>query len=173
MAEEQTEAVTMKGEAVTLVGPELKVGQTAPEFTAVDRELEDVSLSDFRGKAVLLSAVVSVDTSVCADQTQRFSREAAELAGDIEVLTVSMDLPFALDRFCAAEGVENLRAVSDHRDAQFGRRYGVLIKGLRLLARAVFVVGKDGALTYREIVPEVTDHPDYDAALEAARKAAK
>lgn len=173
MLEEQTDAVTMKGKPVTLLGPKVALGQDAPVFTALDRDLNEVSLSDCAGKAVLISSVVSVDTGVCADQTQRFSREAADLSDEIVVVTISMDLPFALDRFCAAEGVENMVVLSDHREADFGERYGVLIKELRLLARAIFVIGKDGKIAYREVVPEVTDHPDYESALAAAQEAAR
>jgi len=172
MAEERANVVTMMGDPITLLGPELSVGDVAPEFTGVDREWQPVSLSDFQGKAVLISAVPSVDTSVCSLQTQRFNQEAVGLGDDVVIVTISQDLPFALGRFCGAEGIDSLQVVSDHVDAQFGLRYGVLIKGMRLLARSVWVVGRDGRIAYVQIVPEVTDHPDYDAALDAARKTA-
>jgi thiol peroxidase len=172
MAKERKGVVTMKGSPVTLVGPDLTIGDEAPDFTAVDRDLHEVSLSDFRGRPVIISSVVSVDTSVCAVQTKRFSEEAPKLPEDAVVLTLSADLPFALGRFCSAEGASDTVALSDHRDMEFGRAYGVLIKGLRLLARSVWVVDRDGRIAYKEIVSEVTDHPAYDRALEAARKVA-
>jgi thiol peroxidase len=172
VTQERTGVVTMQGSPLTLLGPELKAGDAAPDFTAVDRKLDKVGLSDLKGKTVLISAVPSVDTSVCSLQTQRFNKEAASLPDNVVVVTISQDLPFALDRFCGAEGIENLHVLSDHVDASFGLAYGVLIKELRLLARSVFVVGSDGKLKYLQIVPEVTEHPDYDAALRAVRKAA-
>jgi thiol peroxidase len=170
MAEERTGLVTMKGNPVVLLGPSLKVGDPAPDFAAVDRQWQKVSLSGFRGKAVLISAVPSVDTSVCSLQTKRFNEAAAALPPDAVVLAVSQDLPFALDRFCGAEGVDRLQVLSDHVDAEFGMSYGVLIKGMRLLARSIFVIDKEGRIAYIELVPEITTHPDYDAALEALRK---
>ena len=172
MTQERTGVVTMQGSPLTLLGPELKVGDAAPDFTAVDRNLDKASLTDLKGKTVLISAVPSVDTSVCSLQTQRFNKEAAALPGKVVIVSISQDLPFALDRFCGAEGIENLHVLSDHVEASFGLAYGVLIKELRLLARSVFVVGPDGTLKYLQIVPEVTEHPDYDAALDAVRKAA-
>ncbi len=170
--EERNDAVTMKGDPITLIGPELKVGDRAPEFGAVDREWNTVSLSDFSGRPVLISAMVSVDTSVCSVQTTRFNQEADKLPDEVAILSISRDLPFALDRFCGAEDLERIHVLSDHVPGEFGPAYGVLIKDMQLLARAVFVVDKEGRLVYQQIVPEVTDHPDYDAALEAARKAA-
>jgi thiol peroxidase len=172
MAKECKGVVTMKGAPVTVVGPDLSVGDKAPDFTAVDGDLHEVSLSDFAGRIVVISSVVSVDTSVCAVQTKRFSDEAQKLPDDVVVLTVSADLPFALGRFCSAEEAGETVALSDHRQMSFGEAYGVLIKGLRLLARSVWVVDRDGRIVYKEIVPEVTDHPAYERALDAARKAA-
>lgn len=172
MAKERKGVVTMKGNPVTLVGPDLAVGERAPEFAAVDRDLHEVKLSDFAGRVVVISSVVSVDTSVCAVQTKRFSDETEELPENVVVLTISTDLPFALGRFCAAEGAGHTVALSDHRSVSFGTAYGVLIKDLRLLARSVWVVGKDGKIVYKEIVPEVASHPDYERALKAARQAA-
>jgi thiol peroxidase len=168
---ERENQITMKGDPLTLLGPELAVGQPAPDFKVLDSELEEVSLSDLDGNTVIIAAVPSVDTSVCATETRTFNEKAADLSDDIRILTISMDLPFALDRFCSAEGIDQVTALSDHRDASFGKGYGVLIKELRLLARSVFVVNADGTLVYKEIVPEVTDEPDYDAALDAARQA--
>ena len=171
MVERRTDLVTMQGRALTLLGPQLRVGDAAPDFTVVDRQWQAVRLSDFAGRTVLISAVPSVDTSVCSLQTQRFNREAAALPDDVAVLTVSQDLPFALDRFCGAEGIERIAVLSDHVDSSFGLGYGVLIEGMRLLARSVWVVGRDGRIAYVEIVPQLTEHPDYDAAVRAAREA--
>ena len=170
MTEERTGLVTMKGDPVVLLGPSLKVGDPAPEFSAVDRQWQKVSLSGFRGRAVLISAVPSVDTSVCSLQTKRFNEAAAALPADAVVLAISQDLPFALSRFCGAEGIERLQVLSDHVGAEFGTAYGVLIQGMRLLARAIFVIDKEGRITYIELVPEITEHPDYEAALEAVRR---
>ena len=168
---ERQQAVTMKGDPLTLLGTEPEVGDEAPDFTVVDGELEEVSLYDFEDQVVIIAAVPSVDTSVCAKETRKFNEKAASLSDDIQILTISMDLPFALDRFCSAEGIDQVATLSDHRDADFGESYGVLIKELRLLARSVFVVDRQGKITYKELVSEVTDEPNYDAALEAARQA--
>ena len=173
MVEERTGLVTMKGEPVVLLGPSLKVGDAAPEFAAVDRDWQRVALSEFRGKVVLISAVPSVDTSVCSLQTRRFNEAAAALPPDAVALAISQDLPFALDRFCGAEGIERLQVLSDHVDSEFGASYGVLIKGMRLLARSVFVIDKQRRIAYIELVPEITDHPDYEAALDAVRRLAE
>ncbi len=172
MGKERKRTVTLKGKPVTLTGPELHVGDKAPAFSAVDRNWSPVKLSDFKGKIVLISAVLSVDTSVCSAQTKRFNDEAAALPDDVAVLTISGDLPFALGRFCGAEGVERIRVVSDHPAGRFGKAYGILIKEMGLLARAIFVVDKEGRVAYEQIVPEVADHPDYDAALGAVRQLA-
>jgi thiol peroxidase len=159
----------MKGNPLTLVGPELKAGDRAPDFKVLDRELNEVSLEDCSGKVRLISVTPSLDTSVCDMQARRFNEEAAKL-GDVTVLNISMDLPFAIDRFCTAAGIDNVQALSDHRDASFGENYGVLIKELRLLARSIFVIDRDDTIKYVEIVPEITDHPNYEKALEAANK---
>lgn len=172
MDKEREDAVKMEGSPLTLIGPELKVGDRAPDFSAVDRSWDEVTLGDLTGKVALISAVPSVDTSVCSIQTKRFNEEAASLPDNVVVVTISQDLPFALDRFCGAEGIENLHVLSDHVDAEFGLSYGVLIKGMRLLARSIFVVDAGGTIRYLQIVPEVTDEPDYEPALEAARQAA-
>jgi thiol peroxidase len=161
--------VTMKGQPLTLAGPELKVGDKAPDFRVLDRELNEVGLEDCGGKVRLLSVTPSLDTPVCDMQARRFNEEAAKL-GDVSVFNISMDLPFAIDRFCTAAGIDKVQALSDHREASFGRAYGVLIEELRLLARSVFVVDKDDTIRYIEIVPEITDLPDYEKALEAARR---
>ncbi|WP_164668359.1 thiol peroxidase [Virgibacillus doumboii] len=162
--------VTFQQEPVTLLGNEISAGDKAPDFTVLSNDLKEVSLDDYKGKVRLIAAVPSVDTGVCSEETKRFNEEADKL-DNTHVLTVSMDLPFAQGRWCAANGVKNLDTLSDHRDADFGEKYGVLIKELRLLARAVFVVDSNDKVTYVEYVSEVTNFPDYEKALEAARKA--
>ncbi|ALX48364.1 thiol peroxidase [Lentibacillus amyloliquefaciens] len=162
--------VTFNQDPVTLLGNEVSVGDKAPDFTVLANDLQEVSLSDYKGKVRLIAAVPSVDTGVCSDETKRFNEEADKL-GNVQVLTISMDLPFAQGRWCAANGVKNLDTLSDHRQADFGEKYGVLIKELRLLARAVFVVDSNDNVTYVEYVDEATNHPDYEGALEAAKKA--
>jgi thiol peroxidase len=148
------------------------LGAAAPDFRVVDAQYNPVRLSDFRGKPVLISVVPSLDTGVCALQTKRFDEELARLPADVVALTISMDLPFAQKRFCEAQGIGRVRTLSDVVDREFGRRYGLLIKERGLLARAILVVGRDGALRYREVVREVSSHPDYDQALEAIRATA-
>lgn len=170
---ERTGLVTMKGGPVTLLGAGLKVGDKAPDFTAVDAGWKPVKLSDFQGKVVLISAVPSLDTPVCSLQTKRFNDEAAKLPPDVQVITLSEDLPFAQRRFCESEKVGTIQVLSDTVAREFGLKYGLLIKGMSLLTRCVIVVGKDGVIKHMEIVPEITQHPDYDKALEAAKAAAK
>lgn len=160
--------VTFKGNPVTLVGEQLEVGDEAPNFKVINTELEERTLSDYEGKIKLISVVPSVDTGVCALQTKRFNEEADKLP-NVQILTISMDLPFAQSRWCSAEGVSNLEMLSDHREADFGKKYGVLIEELRLLSRSIFVVNEENKVTYVEYVPEVGNHPDYDAALEHIR----
>lgn len=162
--------VTFNKGPVTLVGPEIKVGDQAPDFTVLSNGLEEVSLHDYDGKVKLVSVVPSIDTGVCSDQTKRFNEEADKI-DNVNILTISMDLPFAQTRWCAANGVKNLATLSDHRDADFGEKYGALIKELRLLTRAIFVIDSNDKIVYVEYVREVTDHPDYGQALEAAKSA--
>jgi thiol peroxidase len=154
---------------MTLLGPALKAGDKAPAFTLLDGGLQPVRLSDFAGKTKLISVVPSLDTPVCELQTIRFHQEAAKLPDSVAVLTVSMDLPFAQSRFCTTHGIDKIKVVSDFQDASFGLAYGVLLKELRLLARSIFVVDANDAIRYVQIVPEVGEHPNYDAALAAAR----
>jgi len=164
-----------KSNPVTLGGPEIKPGATAPDFTAVDTSLQPVRLSAAQGNVVVLSAVPSLDTPVCDTETRRFNQEAGKLGGNVEVWTISMDLPFAQKRWCGAAGITHVKTLSDFRDRAFAQSYGVLIKDgplAGLTARAVFVVGKDGTVKHVEYVKEITTEPNYDAALAAAKQAA-
>ena len=170
MAEERKGAVTFKGNPVTLLGPKLEVGDQAPDFTVLANDLTPVTLKDSEGTVRIISVVPSLDTGVCDQQTRRFNEEAANLP-DVKVLTISVDLPFAQKRWCGAAGIEHVQTLSDHRDLSFGKAYGVAIKELRLLARAVFVVDQNDKITYVEYVSEVTNHPDYDSAIQAAKEA--
>jgi thiol peroxidase len=167
---ERTGLVTMKGNPVTLLGNEVKVGQKAPDVELVANDLSTVRLSSFSGKVRIITSVPSLDTSVCDTETRRFNEEAGKLGDAVAVITVSMDLPFAQQRWCGAAGVKSVHVLSDYREAAFGQSYGVLIKGLRLLARAVFVVDKDGVIRYQELVKEIGIEPNYDAALKAANE---
>ena len=169
---ERTGIVTLKGNPVTLVGPELKVGGAAPDFTALANDMSPVSLASYRGKVVAISVVPSLDTPVCDIQTRRFNKEAAALGDDVVILTLSVDLPFAQARWCGAAGVDKVVTLSDHRDTAFGAAYGVLIKEVRLLARSVFVLDREGVIRYIQIVSEVASEPDYDAALAAIKQLA-
>ena len=167
---ERTGVITFQGNPLTLLGDEIKFGDKAPEFTATDNGLAPKALADFAGKVLIISAVPSLDTPVCDMETRRFNNEAASLGDDIKILTLSMDLPFAQARWCGAAGVEAVQTLSDYMSASFGEAYGVLIKELRLLSRAVFVVDKSGTVQYVQYVNEITEEPDYDAALKAAKK---
>ncbi len=160
----------MKGNPLTLLGEEIKAGDKAPDFTALDNGLAPVELSSFGGKVVIVCSVPSLDTPVCDIEARRFNEEAAGLGPDVAVLVVSMDLPFAQKRWSGAAGASDVQTLSDHRDASFGAAYGVLIKELRLLARAVFVIDKEGVVQHIELVKEIADEPDYEAALAAAGK---
>ena len=168
--QERTGIITMKGNPLTLLGAELKTGQKAPEFTVVGNDLSPVKLASFAGKVIIISSVPSLDTGVCDIQTRRFNEEAGKLGGDVVVLTISMDLPFAQKRWCGAAGVTHVVTLSDYQTADFGTQYGLLIKGLRLLARAVLVIDKTGVVRYSQIVPEIATEPDYDAALKVAKQ---
>ena len=167
--EERAGAATFKDGPLTLLGPELAVGDEAPDVALLAGDLSEAKISDYAGKVRVIISVPSLDTSVCDTETRRFNEAAAGLGENVVVLGVSMDLPFAQGRWCAAAGVDRVVTLSDHRDAAFGLAYGVLIKELRLLARAVFVVDAAGRIGYIQIVKEMTREPDYDAALAAAR----
>lgn len=161
---ESSVKITFGGNPLTLLGNEIKVGDKAPDFVTVGPGLSQVKLSDFAGKKIIIAVYPSVDTSVCAAQNRRFNAELNHLK-DVVVLSVSCDLPFAQSRFCAAEGLENIKTVSDHKDLDFGEKYGFVIKELRLLARGTVIIDKEGIVKYVEYVPEVTNEPDYEAAL--------
>jgi thiol peroxidase len=163
-------SITFKNQPVTLLGKEVKVGDQAPDFKVLANDLSEVTLADTKGFVRLISVVPSIDTGVCDAQTRRFNEAAAQL-DNVKVLTISVDLPFAQKRWCAAAGLENVQTLSDHRDLSFGEAYGVHIKELRLLARAVFVVDSNDKVTYVEYVSEATNHPDYEAAINAAKEA--
>ncbi len=170
--EERAGVITMKGNPLTLLGKELRVGDPGPDFEVLDNDLTPVRLSSFKGQVCVVSAVPSLDTPVCDMETRRFNEEAGNLGSDVRILTISMDLPFAQKRWCGAAGVDKVVTLSDHRDASFGTTYGVLIKELRLLGRAVFVLDREGTIRYIQIVKEVTDEPDYDAVLKAVNELA-
>ena len=165
---ERPEATTLKGKPLTLIGPELKAGDKAPDFEVVDNSLATVTLKQTGNSVRIMSVVPSLDTPVCDAQTKRFNDELAKLSG-LEVFTVSMDLPFAQKRWCGAFGVDRVKMLSDHKNGSFGTSYGTLIKELRIESRAIFVVDKDNVIRHVEYVKEVADHPDYEAALKAAR----
>ena len=165
--------VTFKGNPITLVGNEVKAGQAAPDFTVLSPELKEVKLSDYKGKIVVIAVFPSVDTGVCALQLARFNQEAASFGDDVQLLTISVDLPFALKRYCADKGIENALTASDHKDLDFGTKYGFVIKELRLLARGVVIVDKNGTIQYVEYVPEIGEHPNYEKALEIIKELTK
>jgi thiol peroxidase len=167
---ERTGMVTMKANPLTIVGNEVKVGDEAPDFEVLSNDLSPVRLSSLRGKVCIISSVPSLDTPVCDTETRRFNEEAQKLSSDVVLLTISMDLPFAQKRWCGAAGVTRVQTLSDHRDASFGTSYGVLIKELRLLARAVFLVDRNGIVQYVQLVQEITQEPDYEPILTAVRK---
>ena len=167
---ERPGATTLKGNPLTLVGPELKPGDAAPEFNLVDNALKPVTLKDTGSKVRIVSVVPSLDTPVCDAQTKRFNEEAASLP-NVDIITVSMDLPFAQKRWCGAFGVDKVKMLSDHKDGSFGANYGTLIKELRIESRAIFVVDSNNKIRHAEYVKEVADFPNYEAALNAARGA--
>lgn len=167
---ERKGVVTIKGNPLTLLGTELKIGNKAPDFAVLDGDLKEVSLKDFSDKIKVISVTPSLDTPVCDMQARRFNEEASKLPDSVVVLNISMDLPFAISRFCTTAGIDKIKAYSDHRNASFGNAYGVLIKELRLLARSIFILDKDNVIRYIEIVPEVTSHPDYDRVIKEVNK---
>ncbi len=167
---EKAGAVTFKGKPMTLLGEDVLVGSEAPDFQVVDTDLKPVTLKDTAGKVRLITVVPSLDTGVCDKMTRTFNEKAAQFPDNVEIYTVSMDLPFAQKRWCGNAGIEKVKTLSDYQDRSFGLNYGVLIKELKLLARSVFVIDPQDKVAYREIVPEVTDEPDYEAALAQVKK---
>jgi thiol peroxidase len=163
--------ITFKQNPMTLIGNEVKVGDTAPDFTVLANDLSPVTLQDSKGKTRLISVVPSLDTGTCDAQTRKFNESAAELGDDVVILTVSNDLPFAQKRWCAAAGIDSVQTLSDHRDLSFGEAYGVAIEELRLLTRSIFVVDNQDKVTYVEYVSEATEHPNYEKAIEAVKAA--
>jgi len=159
-----------KGNPLTLLGNQIKPGDAAPEIIASDNTLKDVKLSDFKGKVVVVSVFPSIDTGVCATQTRTFNKRATELSEDVVILTMSKDLPFALGRFCAAEGINNIHTLSDFKFSKFGLEYGFLVKENQLLARGVVVIDKNGVVKYKEITKDILDEPNYDLAIAAVKE---
>lgn len=172
MAQERTGVATLKGNPLTLIGPEIKVGDKAPDFKANKNLMDQVSLKNYAGKIKLISVVPSLDTGVCDAQTRRFNEEAGKLGDNVIVLTISVDLPPAQARWCGAAGVDKVVTLSDYKDLSFGQAYGVLIKEFRLLMRSVFVVDANDTVRYVEYLKEMTEHPNYDNALAAVKQLA-
>ena len=167
--QERKGLVTLQGNPMTLIGPEIKAGDSAPGFEVTSNSLTPVKLSDYKGKVLIISSVPSLDTPVCDMETRKFNQAAGSLGGDVKILTISMDLPFAQKRWCGAAGIDRVITLSDHRMGAFGTAYGVLIKELRLLARSVFVLDREGMIRYAQHVGEITKEPDYAAVLAAVR----
>jgi len=168
--DERKGAITLRGNPLTLLGKEIKAGASAPDVELLDNELKPVRISGYKGKVLVVSAVPSLDTPTCDMETRRFNTEAAKLGDNVVILTISTDLPFAQKRWCGAAGVDRVKTLSDHRETAFGLAYGVLIKELRLLARSIFVVDKNGVVQYVQHVKEVAQEPDYGAVIEAVKK---
>lgn len=168
--QERQGAVLFKGNPATLLGPEVEVGDAAPDFRVVDNGLQPVTLATDAGKVRLITVVPSIDTPVCDSMTRRFNRDAAELPDSVAVYTISVDLPFAQKRWCGNAGIDKVQTLSDYQERSFGLNYGLLLKDLKLLARAVYVIDQNGQVAYAELVSEVTAEPDYTAALEAVRQ---
>jgi thioredoxin-dependent peroxiredoxin len=169
MAQERSGVATFKGNPITLIGPQLKAGDAAPDFTVSKNLLEDASLKDYAGKIKLISVVPSLDTGVCDAQTRRFNEEAAGLGDDVVILTISADLPFAQARWCGAAGVDRVITLSDYKSRSFGEAYGVLIKEFQLDMRSIFVVDTNDTITYVEYLGEMSEHPNYEAAIDAVK----
>lgn len=162
--------ITVSGNPLTLIGNEVRVGDKAPYFKVLDQDLKEVDFRIFSGKNVIISVTPSLDTPVCDLQLKRFNKEASNLKDNIVVLNISVDLPFAIKRFCNANGIDKVITLSDYKDVDFGTKYGVLIKENRLLARSIFVIDKNGVISYIEIVPDITNHPNYEKALSELKK---
>lgn len=162
--------ITMNGTRLQLAGTPIQTGQQAPDFTADNAGMQPVKLSDYKNKIIVLSSYPSIDTSVCSAQMHRFNQMASQLGEDIIILAMSCDLPFALHRYCAAEGIDRVMALSDYRNLEFGTRYGFLIPALRLLSRGIVIIGKDNKIKYTEYIPDISHEPDYEKALEVIKK---
>ena len=169
MAERKDE-ITFKGKPLTLLGEMPRVGEAAADVEVIGNDMSKIQISSFKGKVLVLSAVPSLDTPTCAIETRRFNEEAAGLGDDVAVLTVSMDLPFAQKRWCGAEGIDKVITASDYRERELGNKYGILIKELKLLARTIFVIDKNGVIQYVQLVKEVSSEPDYAAVIAAVKK---
>lgn len=169
MSNKRKGLITMGGNPVTLIGKEIKIGDKAPDFTVLTNDLEPYSLKDAGDKVKIISVVPSLDTGVCEFQTTHFNQEAASL-GDVQILTISVDLPFAQKRFCSAKGIDKVITLSDHKDLSFGMNYGFVIEELRLLSRGIVILDKDNNVKYVEYLKEVTEHPNYDKAIEETKK---
>ncbi|MDX2494231.1 MAG: thiol peroxidase [Desulfuromusa sp.] len=168
--QEREAAVLFKGNPATLLGSEVKVGDTAPDFRVVDNGLQPITLASAAGKIRLIAVVPSLDTPVCDTMTRQFNQDVANLPDSVVVYTVSVDLPFAQKRWCGNAGIDKVQTLSDYQDRSFGLNYGLLLKDLKLLARAVYVIDENDKVVYVELVPEVTAEPNYTAALEAVKK---
>ncbi|MDF2668262.1 MAG: Redoxin domain protein [Paenibacillus sp.] len=169
MAQERTGVATFKSNPITLVGPELKVGDQAPDFTVNKNLVTEATLADYAGKVKLISVVPSLDTGVCDQQTRRFNEEAAGLGDNVAVLTISVDLPFAQARWCGAAGIDKVETLSDYKAKSFGLAYGVVIKEFQLLMRSIFVIDANDKIAYIEYLPEMTEHPNYESAVAAVK----
>ncbi len=169
--QERSGIVTLGGKPVTLLGPELKPGDDAPDVELTDSDLKPFKLSTLKGKVTVLTTLLSLDTSVCDAEVHKFNQQVTQLGDKVEVITISKDTPFTMKRWCGNAGIDRVKTMSDYRDGAFGKSYGTMMKGIDLHARAVFVVNKDGDIVYKEIVPEVGHEPNYDGALSAVRKA--
>lgn len=163
--QERTGVIKFSGNPLTLVGPEIKAGDKAPNFKVVDNDLQPVTLEDFKAKTKIICTVPSLDTPVCDTEIRRFNREAVNFNKDTVVLTVSMDLPFALSRWCGGAGIDRVKTLSDYQELSFASSYGVLIKELKLITRAIFIIDAEDIVRYVQLVPEITNEPDYLAAL--------
>lgn len=157
--------VSVNGKPLTLLGNELREGDVAPFFKVIDKELKEVESRTYAGKKIIISVTPSLDTPVCDLQLKRFNKEASAFGDDVVVMNISVDLPFAIARFCNANGIDKVLTLSDYRDVDFGTKFGVLIKENRLLARSIFIIDKNGKIAYKEIVPDITQHPNYENAI--------
>lgn len=167
---ERLNAATLKGNPLTLLGKEIKIGEKAPDFTVLSNDLKEIMLDQFKNKIKLIASVPSLDTPICDLEIKRFNDEATSLSKDIIIIFISMDLPFAQKRFCSAYNIKKVKTFSDHKDSNFGNNYGVLIKELRLLSRAIFIADKDNIIRYTEYVKEIGNPPDYKSAINALKK---